>query len=163
MSVNLIYAATQDRVIGNRGRLPWVLPQDLKRFQQLTMDGVVIMGSVTYSSIPAKKRPLKGRTNIVLSRDPHYKVANCRVYDSLKSAIADYNDKPVWIIGGGDVLKQSMDLADKIYLTLIHNKIAGDTLSPIIDPTVWEQTERSDMLSEGAIRYQYVNYARRST
>lgn len=162
MSVNLIYAATQDRVIGNRGRLPWVLPQDLKRFQQLTMDGVVIMGSVTYSSIPAKKRPLKGRTNIVLSRDPQYKVANCRVYDSLKSAIADYNDKPIWIIGGGDVLKQSMDLADKIYLTLIHNKITGDTLSPIIDPAVWEQTERSEMMTEGAIRYQYVTYNRRS-
>ena len=162
MSVNLIYAATEDLVIGNRGKLPWVLTEDLRRFQQLTMGGVVIMGSVTYSSIPAKKRPLKGRTNIVLSRDPRYKVANCRVYDSLKSAISDYNDKPIWIIGGGEVLKQSMDLADKIYLTLIHNKIVGDTFSPIIDPTQWEQTERSEVMSEGTIQYQYINYIRRS-
>lgn len=162
MAVNLIYNATEDRVIGHRGKLTAMIPDDLKRFQKLTTGGVVIMGSVTYSSIPSKKRPLKDRINIVLSRDPRYKVHGCRVYNSLNSAIADYNDKEIWIIGGGEVLKQAILVADKIHLTLVHNKIVGDTYSPIIDPATWRQVEISDVMSYGTFQYQFVTYERRT-
>lgn len=162
MSVNLIYNATEDRVIGNRGKLTCYIPDDLKRFQQLTLHGVVIMGSVTYSSIPAKKRPLKDRTNIVLSRDPRFKVHGCRVYDSLKSAVADYNDKDIWIIGGGEVLKHGIQLADKIYLTLVHTKVTGDTFAPVIDPSIWRQESISDTMTYNTLRYQYITYVKRT-
>ena len=162
MSIKLIYAATEDRVIGNKGKLPWHLPGDLKRFQQMTTNNVVVMGYSTYSSLPGKKRPLKNRTNIVLSRDLNLKLHGALVYHSLNTVLADYNDRNIYIIGGGEVLKQAIAFADEIHLTSIMNKIVGDTVSPIIDPAVWQMVSKSETMTEGTIRYCYIDYKRKT-
>lgn len=159
--VRLIYAATIDRVIGSKGKLPFHLPGDLKRFQQMTMGGVLVMGSATHFSIPAKKRPLKGRTNVVLTRDSTLKLHGVIMAHSLNSIRADYSDKDIWIIGGGEVLKQAILFADRIHLTLVHNEIVGDTLSPIIDPVIWREESKSEIITEGTVKYQYIDYIRK--
>ena len=162
MAVKLIYAATEDRVIGSKGKLPWHLPSDLKRFQQKTTGQVVVMGSGTYFSLPGKKRPLKDRLNIVLTRNPSLKLHGVTISQSLNSVISDYNDRDIYIIGGGEVLKHAINFADEIHLTSILNKIVGDTVSPIIDPAVWQVVSQSEVMEENGIRYRYIDYKRKS-
>lgn len=163
--VRLIYACTEDRVIGRQGRLPWHITPDMKRFAELTTGAVAVMGSGTWFSLPGKQRPLKDRVNIVLSRSDDLKLPGATISQSLNSVLADYNDRDIWIIGGGQILKQAIkhESVDEIYLTLIHTKVAGDCTSPIIDPTVWELTDRSDMQQHDTYRYQYLIYKRRRT
>ena len=161
MSVNLIYSATENRVIGNRGRLVAMIPEDLKQFKELTTGGVVIMGSATYNSLPAKRRPLKDRTNIVLSRDPRYKVHGCKVYHDLHDAIKDHGDQAIWVIGGGDVFKQAIDVADKIYLTTVYADLPGDTYAPEIDPDRWHPVYMSEKLTHADLTYRYTHYEKK--
>lgn len=165
--LRMIYAATEDRVIGSRNKLPWHLPQDIKRFAELTKTSdkkvkpVVVMGFNTWSSLPGKHKPLKDRICVVLSRDLKLKLPGAKVYNSINTALSDHSEHDIWIIGGGEVLKQTIDLVEEIYLTLVHTKINGDTYAPIIDPTTWKQVTASDNMTEGNIRYQYLNYQRR--
>lgn len=165
--IRMIYAATEDRVIGHRNKLPWILPKDIKQFAKKTTTTdkkckpVVIMGFNTWTSLPGKHRPLKDRICIVLSRDTSVKLPGAIVYNSINSALSDYAEHDIWIIGGGEILKQTIDLAEEIHLTLIHSKIIGDTYAPIIDLNKWKQVSISDMESEGTIRYQYLIYQRK--
>jgi len=161
MTIRLIYNTTKDgNVIGNKGKLAAYIPEDLKRFKELTTGGVVVMGYNTYASLPGKQRPLKDRINIVLSRDPNLKLHNVKVYHSINSAIQDYNDKDIWIIGGGEILKQTISLADEIKLTLVHNKLSGDITSPEIPLTDWKVVHESEIFESGMFKYQYIDYRR---
>jgi dihydrofolate reductase len=137
------------------------IPQDINRFAQLTTGHVVIMGLGTWESLPGKQRPLKNRTNIVLSTNTSLKLPGALVYHSLNSAIADYNDKDIWIIGGGKVLKQAMSIAEEIRLTYILNSLSGDCRSPEIKEDEWLEVSRSEILSSGNLRYRYIDYRRR--
>lgn len=142
--MKLIVAADALNGIGRHGRVPWHIPLDLARFKTLTMGGTVIMGRKTWESLPARFRPLPGRYNIVLTRllDPAWpKVA---VVSSL-SHIADPpgTDGPCWIIGGGQVYRQAMelDLVDEIYLTRVHGVFDCDVTWPGV-PEGWRMTHQ---------------------
>jgi dihydrofolate reductase len=131
MTITLIAAMAENRVIGRNGSIPWDLPEDRKRFRALTLGHPVIMGRTTWQSLP---RPLDGRTIIVLSRNREFSPSGDVPAGSLEEALAlaakAVGNDEVFIAGGGDLYQQALPLADRIYLTLIHREIPGDISFP---------------------------------
>ena len=121
---------SENRVIGKDNKLPWYIPEDLKRFKAVTSGHPVIMGRKTYDSIG---RPLPGRLNIVITRDHTYQNDAVSVVHSLDDAIklsTSADEAELFIIGGGQIFEQALSLADKLYLTVVHTEIEGDTYFP---------------------------------
>jgi len=128
--ISIICALAGNGAIGKDNKLLWHIPEDLKRFKDLTMGKPLIMGRKTFESIG---KPLPGRTNIIVTKDPNYKAAGCLVCDSLEKAIDQakgINNEEVFIIGGGQIYHQSISLADKLYLTLVAGEYEADTFFP---------------------------------
>lgn len=138
--ISLIAAVAKNGVIGAKNDLPWYIPEDLKRFKLLTTGKTVLMGSKTYESIVNRLgRPLPNRKNVVASNDSQYKVADGVVlYNSLDKAIADYKNDDLFIIGGASIFSQTMDKADKLYITHIDRDVEGDVYFPKISTKDWE-------------------------
>src|ERR1700733_4082023 len=119
----------ENGVIGNKGGLPWRIPEDLRRFKEVTMGKPCIMGRRTWESLPRK--PLPGRTNIVVTRDTSFSADGAVVAHSLEEAIARTHGAPeVAIIGGAELFKEAIPLANRIDLTEVHAEIEGDTRMP---------------------------------
>lgn len=131
MTITLIAAMAENRVIGRDNTIPWDLPEDRRRFRQLTMGHPVVMGRRTFDSLP---RPLDGRTVIVLSRDPAFAPSGATPAASLEEALYLATHAPggdqVFIAGGGELYLQSLPLADRICLTIIHGTFPGDVTFP---------------------------------
>lgn len=129
--ISIICALGKNRAIGRRGELLWSIPEDMQRFRELTTGHTVIMGRKTLESIG---KPLLNRINIIVTRQKDYKVKNCFIVDSLKKAIelAKKKEKEeLFIIGGGEIYKQALPLADKLYLTVVDDGPANaDTFFP---------------------------------
>jgi dihydrofolate reductase len=143
--ISLIVAMSRNRVIGQNGRLPWRLPNDMKRFRQLTWGKPVIMGRKTYESIPDRFRPLPGRQNIVLSRNPAYTAPGAAVVPSPQAALAAARGPEVSeiMIGGGETIYRLFLLqAERIYLTRVETTLAGDAYFPPLDETAWQEIKR---------------------
>ncbi len=139
--ISIIAAMAENRVIGVNNSLPWRLPADLRRFRQLTTGHHVIMGRRNYESIG---KPLPERTNIVVTRNPTYRAPGCRVKHSLEEALQDIqNDPEIFIIGGTEIYCRALGTADRIYLTLVHAEINGDTYFPEFDMRDWKETSRT--------------------
>ncbi|MEQ9563092.1 MAG: type 3 dihydrofolate reductase [Woeseiaceae bacterium] len=135
MKISLIVAASTNNIIGMEGGLPWRLPEDLQRFKRLTMGKPIIMGRVTHESIG---RPLPGRTNIILTTNPHYMAPGCEVAARLDQALALAGEaEEVMVIGGAYVYEAFLPMADRIYLTRVRAKIDGDRYFPELDPDEW--------------------------
>jgi len=136
--IALIAAMDRDRVIGRAGRLPWHLPADLAFFKRCTMGKPVIMGRKTHEAIG---RPLPGRHNIVVSRDPGYHAPGCTCVTSLEAALAAAADaEEVMVIGGATLFEALLPRADRLYLTEVHAQVGGDTRFPPLDRQAWVQT-----------------------
>lgn len=135
--LTLIAAAAENNALGKNNDLLWHLPDDFKRFKQITTGHYIIMGRKTFESFP---KPLPNRTHVIITRQNNYSVAeSCIVVDSLKKAIAICpEDEDVFIIGGGEIYKQSLSIADKIELTRVHTTLDADTFFPEIDKEDWE-------------------------
>lgn len=137
-SLTIIVAAAQNDVIGSDNRLPWHLPDDLKRFKALSLGKPVLMGRKTFAAIG---RPLPGRTNIVISRQPGLQIEGCRVAASLDAAIAAAHPAPeIVVIGGAQIYAQALPLTTTVHLTRVHASVAGDARFPALDPTQWRET-----------------------
>mgnify|MGYP000645706018 CR=1 FL=1 len=137
--ITIIVAAAQNDAIGKGNKLIWHLSDDLKRFKNLTNGHFIIMGRKTFESFP---KPLPNRTHVVISRQTDYKVPEgVIVVNSLDSAldIAKTDAQP-FVIGGGEIYKQAMNIADKIELTRVHENFEADTFFPKIDTAVWKET-----------------------
>jgi dihydrofolate reductase len=144
MIISAIAAMSSNRVIGREGDLPWHLPRDMRFFKETTMGHYIIMGRNNFASM--NYRPLRGRTNIVLTRDPFFITSSAIVAHSIEEALSialDAGEEEVFIIGGGEIYKQSIHLWDKIYLTEVIKEIAGDTYFPEIDMNEWQLTSSS--------------------
>ena len=142
--VSLIVAKSENNIIGNKGRIPWHIPNDLKRFKELTTNNVVIMGRKTFESLPKEFRPLPNRVNIILSRDKNHIIDCWMVVDDLKKAIRKAgSDKEIFIIGGGEIYKEGFKYADKIYLTEVDGEFEGDTYFPNIGRS-WKEVKREE-------------------
>ena len=152
----IVAAAGKNRVIGKRGALPWYIPNELKRFKEITMGHPIIMGRKTHESIG---KPLAGRTNIIVTHDPQYSSAGCLVSHSLEEALrlaanASGNDK-IFVIGGGEIYKQALPLADKLYLTYIERQVEGDVFFP--DYSEFKKViSESDWYEHEGMRYKFL-------
>ena len=149
MRIVFVVAAASNGVIGQDGQLPWRLPTDLKRFRALTLGKPVIMGRKTYQSIG---KPLAGRDNIVLSRQPAFHAAGVTVVADIDAAIdlgrrlaAQHGVDEVAVIGGAEVFRAALAQTDRIYLTLVVAAPAGETRLAPFDPADWRETARAPM------------------
>ena len=159
--ISLIVAASANNVIGVRGELPWRLPADLKRFKAITMGKPIVMGRLTWESIG---RPLPGRHNIVISRQPGLVAEGCTVVGSPEAAIEAAGDAPeLMVIGGGHIYAEFLTLADCIYLTRVHAEVAGDAFFPEFDESAWDVLEREahEGDDEGAPPHTFLTLKRR--
>ena len=133
--ISIIVAASTNNVIGVQGELPWRLPDDLRRFKQLTMGKPIIMGRRTYESIG---RPLPGRQNIVITRQPGFAAEGCDVVASPAAALAAAGDAAeIMIIGGSQIYELFLPKAARLYLTRVHADIEGDAFFPAVDERDW--------------------------
>ncbi len=136
--VSLVFAQSRNGVIGNKGKLPWRLPSDLKRFKQVTMGKPVIMGRMTWDSLP--RRPLPGRANIVITRQPDFAGQGALVAKDVISALAIAGDVPeICVIGGGQIYAAFMPVARRIYQTEIDLQVEGDTFAPVLAMPPWHE------------------------
>ena len=137
MQIALIAALAENRVIGRHNQLPWRISADLKHFKALTMGKPVVMGRKTWESIG---RPLPGRENIVVTRDTGYQAQGCQVVHSIEEAFQLTNKSDeVMIIGGAGLYQQTLEHADRLYLTRVRAEVEGDTRFPEIDPQQWRE------------------------
>ncbi len=162
MSLSIIVAMTDDRVIGRDNTLPWHISEDLKRFKAITMGHPIIMGRKTYESIG---KPLPGRHNIVISRDDARHYTGATVVKSLEDALDEFSatDTELFVIGGAQIFELALPLADQLYLTLIHAKIDGDTYFPEFDlERDFKVLEKTDHQSAGGekLKYSYIKAER---
>jgi dihydrofolate reductase len=158
MIISIIVAVASNNVIGKNNTLPWHLPADMKYFKETTSGHCVITGRKNYESIPEKFRPLQGRTNIVITRNKELRYDGVIMVHSLQEAIAEAmkkNETEVFIIGGGEIFKEAVSLADKIYLTRIHHTIDGDIFFPEINPDTWIEANRTDRMADEKNKYNY--------
>lgn len=135
--LTIIVAASENNVIGKDNDLLWHLPIDFKRFKQLTTGHPIIMGRKTFDSLPGI---LPKRPHIIISRKNDLFIEKCTVVGSLENAVAVAykNDTQPFIIGGGEIYKEALKIADKIEITRVHTTIEGDTFFPKIDPEIWQ-------------------------
>lgn len=141
MTLSLIWAMTDDRVIGIHNALPWKLPADMQWFRDNTLGKPVVMGRKTFESFGA--RPLPQRLNIIVSKDTAYKAEGARVVDSIDAALREGKDcEEIMIIGGASLYRQTLPLAQRLYMTIVHADVAGDAWFPEFDLGQWRETYR---------------------
>lgn len=133
--ISLIVAMSRNGVIGKDNRLPWHLPADLKRFKELTMGHTIVMGRKTWESIG---RLLPGRRSVIVTRNAAVRVEGAVMADTIEAAIAaGESDDEIFIIGGEQIFRLALPIADRIYLTTVQTDVEGDTFMPTIDPALW--------------------------
>lgn len=159
--IALVVAKAANGVIGDRGRIPWRLPEDMRRFKRVTMGKPCIMGRKTWESLP--KKPLPGRVNIVVTRDPRFVADGALVVHSFDEAIARAESKSsgeIAVIGGEEIYRAALSGADSIYLTEVIAEFPGDARFPTIDPAEWCETAREDYVTDAGLNYRFLTLER---
>ena len=161
MPLHLIYARARNNVIGKNGDLPWHLPEDLAHFKRTTLGQAVVMGRITWESIPEKFRPLPGRRNVVVTRQASYPALGATVVTSLQDALAIFlADEVVWLIGGAQLYAQALPLASQVVVTEIDDDFEGDAFAPTLGAE-WVETQRSQHMSAQGLAYSLVTLERK--
>ena len=156
----MIFARSANGVIGNNNALPWHLPEDLAHFKKLTLGSPVIMGRKTWDSLPAKFRPLPGRTNVVITRQADWQAAGARSAGSLTDALAICQTaSDVWVIGGAQIYVQAEPLAHRIEVTHIDKTYEGDAFAPTLS-NQWQQSQKQDLVSSTGLNFSFITYTR---
>ena len=162
MPLHLIFARAANGVIGRDGGLPWHLPEDLAHFKRTTLGQPVIMGRKTWDSLPPRFRPLPGRLNIVVTRQPGWaadgalRAGSLAEAQALCPAVSD-----AWVIGGAELYAQAEPLARTAVVTEIHQAFDGDAMAPVFGPG-WTETAREDHVAASGLRFSFVTYHRRA-
>ncbi|MDR1995997.1 dihydrofolate reductase [Azonexus sp.] len=157
----LIAAIARNRVIGRDNQLLWNVPEDMAHFKALTQSHAVLMGRKTWESLPARFRPLPGRRNIVISRQTNYTAPGAELASSLDAALALVaGQETVFVIGGGDIYRQALALADRLELTELDLEPEGDAWFPVWDRSQWHETARQTQRSETGLGYAFVTWKR---
>lgn len=154
--MRLIWAQSTSGVIGRDNGIPWRLPEDQARFKELTMGQTVVMGRLTWESLPAKVRPLPGRRNVVVSRDPDYRADGADVVTELPEA------GDIWVIGGAQLYALALPLADRCEITEVDIDLPrddDDATAPVLDES-WVGTEGDWLTSDSGLRYRFSSYLR---
>lgn len=155
MTISLVVAASENNVIGKDNRLLWHLPNDMKFFKNTTWGMPVIMGRKTFESLG---KPLAGRTNIVMTRDKDFTAKGATVCSNMEEAMkaaAETDAKEVFVIGGGEVYKQVLPHANRVYLTRVHTKLEGDAFFPELPATDWILLSQLDFTADAKHAFAY--------
>jgi dihydrofolate reductase len=166
MNISIIVAVGSNNAIGKNNTLIWHLPADMKFFKEKTTGHCIITGRKNYESIPDKFRPLSNRTNIVITRQEDYKAPGAIVTVSLEAAMEkarQTGDAEIFIIGGGDIFRQSLHLADTIYLTRIEEAFDADVFFPELDLKQWKEVARVKGVRDEKNKYDYTFYTYKRT
>ena len=160
--ISVIVAVAANGVIGGENKLLWHIRDDLKRFKQLTTGHTIIMGRKTFESLPSGALP--NRTNVVITRDSHYKAPGAVVVHSVEAALQAVDPAELcYVIGGGTIYEQMLPLATRLYITEVHKDFEGDTFFPTIDVTQWQEEQREvcgpDLRS--GLTWDFVDYCRK--
>jgi len=158
-SLQLIFARARNGVIGHNNTLPWHLPEDLAHFKATTLGQPVIMGRKTWDSLPVKFRPLPGRTNIVVTRQPDWQSEGALVVHSLQEALQACPEQGPWVIGGAELYRLAMPLATRVVVTEIDADFEGDAFAPTLGPE-WREQHRETRTAGNGLRFSLVTYTR---
>jgi dihydrofolate reductase len=158
-SLGLIWAQSSSGVIGRGGGIPWRLPEDLARFKDITMGHDVVMGRLTWESLPARVRPLPGRRNVVLTRQADFMADGADIVTTLDEALTG---DQTWVIGGGQVYALALPRATRCEVTEVDVDLVrddADAVAPVLDES-WSGTTGDWLISGGGLRYRYHSYRR---
>ncbi|WP_029150720.1 dihydrofolate reductase [Microbacterium indicum] len=167
-TIRSIWAQASTRALGVDGGMLWHLPEDMAYFKRATSGMPVVMGRRTWESFPDRFRPLPDRPNIVVTRDPDFDAPGAETAATLEQAIvrAGVHDDEIWVIGGGQIYRQAMDLADELWVTEVDLAVEGDAYAPEIDDA-WEvrrslpEAAGEWLTSAAGTRYRFLVYSRR--
>ena len=156
--LTIVVATDSNNGIGINNTLPWHLPEDLAHFKRLTQGWPVIMGRKTWDSLPARFRPLPGRTNVVITRQPEWNEAGAQPASSLADALAQCSQaEEVWVIGGAQIYALAEPLAERIEVTEIAQDFDGDAFAPTLGPQ-WTAVTREKQVSAKGLEFSFVTY-----
>lgn len=161
MKISLIWAQSKSGVIGRAGGIPWRVPEDQARYKQLTVGHTVVMGRLTWESLPAKVRPLPDRRNVVLTRHPDYVAEGATVVPTLEQAVAG---EDIWVVGGAEIYALALPLASRCEVTEVDIDLPvqdGDAVAPLLDHS-WQSSTGEWLTSRTGLRYRYLTYHRTS-
>lgn len=157
--IALVVARAANGIIGDRGRLPWRIPEDMRRFKQLTIGKPCIMGRKTWDSL--SKKPLPGRANIVVTRDPGFGAEDAVVAHSLDEAIhCVQTAEEIAVIGGEEIYRAALPRTDVVYLTEVLAEFAGDAHFPPTNPAEWREIAREDHVTDAGLKYRFLTLER---
>lgn len=160
MQLNLIWASARNGVIGRNNTIPWHLPEDLAHFKRCTLGCPVIMGRKTWDSLPARFRPLPGRTNIVITRQQDWHQNGVKRAPSLREALLFCEqDSDVWVIGGAQIYAHALPLAQRVVVTEIDATVEGDAFAPTLGPE-WIEVDSERHVSDTGLGYRFITYSR---
>ena len=152
--ITLIAAVSENNALGKDNQLLWHLPDDFKRFKNITSGHHIIMGRKTFESFP---KPLPKRTHVIITRQKKFSFENCIVVDSLQKAIAICpSAEETFIIGGGEIYSQSIEIADKLDITKVHHSFGADTFFPEINKAQWKCIFSEDHFKDDTHLYDFV-------
>lgn len=159
--IALVVARAANGVTGAKGKIPWHIPADLRRFRSLTIGKPCIMGRKTWESLPRK--PLPGRLNLVVTRDSRFHSPGAEIANSLEAAIVrgeKESSEEIAVIGGAEIYGEAMPRADVIYLTEVHANFGGDVFFPTIVADQWRESGREEHVLPDGLRYSFVTLER---
>ena len=163
LRINLIFARAANGVIGKDNSMPWHLPEDLAHFKRLTQGSPVIMGRKTWDSLPPRFRPLPGRSNIVVTRQPEWQAEGALRASSLQAALQLSGNVPeVWVIGGAEIYRQAEPFAVRAEVTEIAQDFEGDAYAPSLG-TAWAEIAREQHSSATGLIFSFVTYKNKTT
>lgn len=160
--ISLIAAMDEGRVIGCDNRLPWRLPADLQHFKRLTLGKPIVMGRKTWESLPGL---LPGRTHIVISANRSYRAEGCLLVHTVEQALAAAGEvEEIMIVGGANLYRQLLPRADRLYLTRVHTRVAGDAWFPDYDDSHWHESAREEHAADerNPFAYAFITLERRN-
>ena len=160
MPLNLIFARASNGVIGRDNTLPWHLPEDMAHFRRNTSGCAVIMGRRTWDSLPPRFRPLPGRRNLVLTRQPQWCAEGAEALPSLEEALACLRpEEQAWVIGGAEIYALALPLAQRALVTEIDQAFEGDAHAPVFGPE-WRETSRESHRAGNGLSFSFVTYTK---
>jgi dihydrofolate reductase len=163
LKLSVIAAVARGGVIGRDNGIPWRIPEDMEHFRVLTTGHAVVMGRRTWESLPERFRPLPGRHNVVVTRNPDWHAEGAERAASLEEALGLLGDEEhVFVIGGAELYRTALPLADELLLTEVDLDVAGDTFFPEYERSAFAETSREPRTAEDGTRFAFVSYERRS-
>lgn len=150
--INIIAAMSRNKVIGNKGQLPWSLPEDMQHFVKITTGCTVVMGRKTFESIG---KPLKNRKNIILTRDKDYQKEGYIVFNNVEDVVEEFGEENLMVIGGEEIYRQFLPYTERIYLTQIDEDFEGDTFFPDFEDGNWVKESEEKGVKDDNNPYDY--------